>query len=78
MLQPDELKEIPGYFVDLFQTLEDFIIADIARRIVKAGNITDMAEWQLMRSEEIGIADKVIKKKIAEILGISFNVVDKL
>lgn len=78
MLQPNELKEIPSYFIDLFQALEDFIIADIARRIAKAGNITDTAEWRIIRAEEIGIADKVIKKKISETLGISFDTVDKL
>ncbi|MBH7988025.1 minor capsid protein, partial [Clostridioides difficile] len=78
MLTSNELQEIPKYFVSLFQTLEDFVIADIARRIAKAGNITDMAEWQLIRAEEIGMADKIIKMKIAEILGISFEAVDKL
>ncbi|MBZ0504773.1 phage minor capsid protein, partial [Clostridioides difficile] len=78
MLTSNELQEIPKYFVSLFQTLEDFVIADIARRIAKAGNITDMAEWQLIRAEEIGMADKVIKMKIAEILDISFEAVDKL
>ncbi|HFL3805229.1 TPA: phage minor capsid protein, partial [Clostridioides difficile] len=78
MLTPNELQEIPKYFIGLFQSLEDFIIADIARRIAKVGNITDMAEWQLIRAEEIGIADKVIKRKIAETLGISFETVDKL
>ncbi|MBY2313197.1 phage minor capsid protein, partial [Clostridioides difficile] len=41
MLTSNELQEIPKYFVSLFQTLEDFVIADIARRIAKAGNITD-------------------------------------
>ncbi|MCC0728327.1 phage minor capsid protein [Clostridioides sp. ZZV14-6045] len=78
MLTPSELQEIPKYFISLFQSLEDFIIADIARRIAKAGNITDMAEWQLMRAEETGMADKVIKKKISEILGISFDAVEML
>ncbi|HEL5064424.1 TPA: phage minor capsid protein [Clostridioides difficile] len=78
MLTSNKLQEIPKYFVSLFQTLEDFVIADIARRIAKAGNITDMAEWQLIRAEEIGMADKVIKMKIAEILDISFEAVDKL
>ncbi|MBY2217720.1 phage minor capsid protein, partial [Clostridioides difficile] len=78
MLTPGELQEIPKYFVNLFQSLEDFVIADIARRIAKAGSITEMAEWQLIRAEEIGMADKVIRMKIAEILGISFDAIDKL
>lgn len=78
MLTPNQLQEIPVYFVNLFQELENFIIEDIARRISKVGNITDMAEWQLMRAEEIGIADKTIKKKISEILGISFDAIEKL
>ncbi|OMK14928.1 hypothetical protein BER43_003913 [Clostridioides difficile] len=56
-------KKFLSILLAYFQTLEDFVIADIARRIAKAGNITDMAEWQLIRAEEIGMADKVIKMK---------------
>lgn len=78
MLTPSYLQKVPKNIVKLYQDLEDFIVEDIARRIKKASQITSTAEWQYIRAQELGIADKVIKKKIAEILKKSDKEIEKL
>jgi len=52
-LTPEELKNIPESFINLYQELEDFIIADIARRIAKVGSLTDSAKLETIRANEI-------------------------
>lgn len=67
MLTPDELKVAPDNIVALYQRLEDDIIADIARRLEKAGEITSTAEWQIYMLTEMGKDLDDIKSKIAEV-----------
>lgn len=67
-LTPEELKSIPEDFVNLYQELEDFIIADIARRIAKVGKLTDSSKLETIRANEIGISLKLVKEKVKELL----------
>ncbi|WP_290059824.1 phage minor capsid protein [Paraclostridium bifermentans] len=66
-LTPEELKSIPESFINLYQELEDFIIADISRRISKVGNLIDSAKLQTIRANEIGISLNLIKEKIKDV-----------
>ena len=77
-LTPEYLSEVPKSLIDTYQKLEDFIIQDIARRIAKAGTITDTAKWQAERANEFGVAMETIKKEIARINKVSYEEVDKL
>lgn len=54
MLTPDELKVVPDNIVKIYQDLEDDIISDIARRLQKAGEITDIADWQMYMLGQMG------------------------
>ena len=67
MLTPEYLNKCPEYFIQLYQELEDFILKDVARRIAKAGEITDTAQWQMLRLKELGMATKEIRQKITQI-----------
>lgn len=71
MLTPEYLDMLPDSLDALFQQLDDFIIRDYARRVAKAGKVTETAEWLSMRAEEIGLADSTIKKEVARILKLS-------
>ncbi|MBN8046933.1 minor capsid protein [Paraclostridium bifermentans] len=77
-LTPEELKNIPESFINLYQELEDFIIADIARRIAKVGNLTDSAKLQTIRANEIGISLNLIKEKIKEVSGLTKQEINEL
>nr|DAN65721.1 MAG TPA: minor capsid protein [Caudoviricetes sp.] len=78
MLTPDELKVVPDNIVKIYQDLEDDIISDIARRLQKAGEITDTADWQMYMLGQIGNDLEEIKSKIAKANKMSKDEVDKL
>ena len=62
MLPPDYLDSAPAALDDLMQQLEDDILRDVARRIGKMGTVTDTAQWQLWRLEQIrGLRSDVVK-----------------
>ena len=65
MLTPEFLASFPQPIFDLFQELEDEILADISRRIAKTGKITDTAQWQMDRLDAILSTDEKIKKAIS-------------
>lgn len=52
MLTPDYLDSLPDALVSLWRQVEDDILRDIARRIVKADGLTETAAWQLWRYEQ--------------------------
>lgn len=77
-LTPEELKNIPESFINLYQELEDFIIADIGRRISKVGSLTDSAKLETIRANEIGISLNLIKEKIKEVSGLTEQSINEL
>lgn len=77
MLTPEQLRDIPEEMVQIYIDLEDEIIADIARRISKAGVITETAEYQIDILKESGMAEDEINKKIEKILKEVNKVFDK-
>lgn len=77
-LTPEELKSIPESFINLYQELEDFIIADIARRISKVGSLTDSAKLETIRANEIGISLNLIKEKIKGVSGLTEQEINEL
>lgn len=67
-LTPEQLQLIPEGFVSIYQKFEAFLIKDISRRIKKASSITDMAKWQIIKAQELGIAKKTIEKELSRII----------
>ena len=65
-LTPEQLQEIPVRLEKLTRAFEETVLEDISRRIVKAGTVTDTAEWQLIRLKEMGYANDFLEKAIAE------------
>lgn len=78
MLTPDYLQGAPAELEELFLRLEEDIIADICRRIAKAGYLTDSAEHQVLRLRELGAGTEYIKQKISEYSAISDEAVERL
>ena len=78
MLTPDYLQGAPAELEELFLRLEEDIIADICRRIAKAGYLTDSAEHQVLRLRELGAGTEYIKQKISEYTELSDEAVDHL
>ena len=76
MITPDQFDNIPQPFDELYQELETFIISDVSRRIKKAGELTSTANHQLEMAKLLSM--KNVESKIAEILKLSQDKVDKL
>lgn len=52
--------------LNLYAELEDRIIADIVRRIIKTGDITETAKWQIRQAQQMGLLYDDIIKDIAK------------
>lgn len=68
MLEPELLKILPDFIIPIFEEFEEFVIADIARRIEKVGSITEMAQWQIERAQALGLSKQHIQKELAKAL----------
>ena len=68
MLTPDYLEGFPDALVALFARLEDFIVADVARRVAKAGKITNTAAFQREILGELTAADSAVDAEVAKTL----------
>lgn len=61
-----------------YRKLEQDIMADVVRRIKKAGKITSMADWQLNRMLMLGKSTSDIEKIIASAVGYNAKEVERL
>lgn len=69
MLQPDYLDHAPDEMVQLWQTVEDDILRDVARRIGKMDGMTPTANWQLWRYQQIEAVREEVVKLLAKYSG---------
>ncbi len=69
MLQPDYLDHAPDEMVQLWQTVEDDILLDVARRIGKMDGMTPTANWQLWRYEQVEAVREEVVKLLAKYSG---------
>lgn len=69
MLQPDYLDHAPDEMVQLWQTVEDDILRDVAQRIGKMDGMTPTANWQLWRYEQVEAVREDVIKLLAKYSG---------
>ncbi|HAJ96112.1 MAG TPA: phage capsid protein, partial [Ruminococcus sp.] len=70
MLTPSQYDAIADQIVDLYSKLNESIVEDIARRIMKTGTISESARWQLKQLQESGM---LYDDVIAEISKINYQ-----
>lgn len=64
--------------LNLYAELEDRIIADVVRRIVKTGDITETAKWQIRQAQQMGLLYDDIIKDVAQYTGRADSEVKKM
>ena len=64
MLTPDYLEHCADTVILLYQRLDEAIARDIARRLMKMGEVTDTARWQ---AEQLQHAGRLYDEVIAEV-----------
>jgi len=69
MLTPEYLSGCASYLLGMYDTLQEAMIADIARRIIKTGQMTGTAEWQASRLTQCGLLIDDITTQVANSSG---------
>ena len=71
-MKPSYMERLPMQVVNNFTSLEQRVMDDIVRRIVKTGDITSTADYQILRLKEMGWSSEDIEKSIKKALGASY------
>lgn len=78
MLKPEYLMQAADPVVEIYSQVEQDILEDIARRVVKTGYFTDTAQWQLKKAKEFGYLQGNVQDILAKATGLSQKEVQKL
>lgn len=65
MLTPEQLAHCADDIVELYSRLDEAIIRDIARRIIKAGYLTETGIWQTQMLQDCGMLQNDILVSVA-------------
>lgn len=71
MLPPDYLDNIADAVEELYSRLDETIIRDIARRIIKAGLITSTAAWQTKMVQQSGMLYDDVLTEVSKLTNVS-------
>lgn len=69
MLSPEYLAGAADGVVEIYAQVENDILEDIVRRVMKTGEITDTAAWQIARAREFGYFQDDVVEMLAEATG---------
>ncbi len=69
MLPPGYYDSMTEDILELYGKLDQTILRDIVRRLVKTGRITSTAEWQIMRGQDSGLLYQAILEAAAKTTG---------
>ena len=72
-MRDDYKNKMAGKIAARYQDLEERIMQDIVRRIVKTGEITSTADWQINRLRILGHSSEDIEREIMKTLNASLS-----
>lgn len=78
MLTPEQIDSLRDAAGQIADPINQFLIEDIARRVSQAGQLTSTAAYQVWRAQNLGMSQREIKKKLAELLQTSDKEIEKL
>lgn len=78
MLTPDYFYGKSDKLVEMYQELEDWIIKDIAMRLMNAGELSGTADRELWKLQQMGLHNTEIVKRISQMTGKSRDEVRRL
>lgn len=78
MLSEQFYSDAERAIAELYGSLEDDIIRDVARRIIKNDSVTDTAVWQSAKLQEAGLVYDDVIAEIAKVSGKSEKEIKKL
>ena len=78
MLTPDYFYGKSDKLIEMYQDLEDWIIRDIAARLMKSGKVSGTTDRELWKLQQMGLHNTEIVKRISQITGKSRSEVRRL
>lgn len=78
MLSPEYYENCADVILSLYAELEDAILRDIVRRMMKTGMVTESAKWQAEMLQEAGLLYNDIVKSVSEHTGMISSDVQQL
>lgn len=78
MLPPDYLEHIADDILELYTKLDQTIVRDIVRRLIKTGRVTQTAAWQIEKVQQSGLLYREVAAEVAKITGASERQVQAL
>lgn len=78
MITPNKLEQMPFRTITYYEELQEWTIKQISERIARTLSVSGTTEYQIRRLQEIGLFDKDLKKKIAQITGLSEKEINKI
>lgn len=78
MLTPDYFYGKSDKLVEMYRELEDWIIKDIAMRLMESGELSGTADRELWKLQQMGLHNTEIVKKISQMTGKSRDEVRRL
>lgn len=78
MLTPDYFYGKSDKLVEMYRELEDWIIKDIAMRLMKSGELSGTADRELWKIQQMGLHNTEIVKRISQMTGKSRDEVRRL
>lgn len=78
MLEPEYFYGKSNRMVEMYQELEDWILQDIANRLLKCGDLSATADRELWKLEQMGLHKREIIKRLSQLTGKSRNEVRRL
>lgn len=71
MLPPDYFTNKEDRLLELYRQLEDFILKDITRRLLSAGEMTSTADRLIWKLKQMGESQAAIEKKLQTLTGLT-------
>lgn len=78
MLTPAQIEALRDRVTQISDPLTEYLLADIARRISQAGQLTSTASYEVWRTQNLGMSQREIKKWMRDYLKLSHRDIRKL
>jgi hypothetical protein len=78
VLEPEYFYGKSEKMVEMYQDLEDWILQDIASRLLKSGDLSGTADRELWKLEQMGLHRQEIIKRLSQLTGKSRNEIRRL
>lgn len=78
MLTPEQIAALRDAAGQVADPITEYLLADIARRIAEAGQLTSTAAYEVWRAQNLGLSQREIKKQLEKLLARSAEEIEML